>query len=237
MKPKSILNLLNAGAAEKDLLTVRAEADGSLTLVIYEAIDDWYGVSARSVRDAVASYEGETIHVRLNSPGGDVFEGRAMMTTLAEHSARVVVHVDGLAASAAAVLALAADEVIIADGAFMMIHDGWSYLAGNSAELKERAALLDKVDASIVAAFAKRTGKDAEQIVAWMAAETWFSSAEALEHGFADTTTETVTTSASARFDLSGYSNTPKALAKADEPDAPKETWEDASRRLAFLSK
>nr|CCA79061.1 phage-related Clp protease [blood disease bacterium R229] len=201
---------------------VRAE-DGAdeVSIFLYDVIDPYWGVGAEAFAKALASITAGTIHLRVNSPGGDVFEARAMVAAIGAHSAKVIAHIDGLAASAATYVAMAADEVRIADGAFMMIHQAWTFSMGNAADLRAQADLLDKVDASIVADYARKTGKDAGQIAQWMADETWFTSAEAVENGFADTVVQNDKGSSATqnRWTLAAYQKVPKALTAPPEPD------------------
>lgn len=156
------------------------------TVYIYDAIGSWWGVDPAEWVPAFAQIKAKTIHLRINSPGGSVFDAEAMRTAIKQHSANVIAHVDGYAASAATGIAIAASEVEISDGAMFMIHNAWGWASGRAEELRDYADLLDKVDSSIVAAYVKKTGKDEEQVRDWMDKETWFTAAEALTHGFVD---------------------------------------------------
>ncbi len=180
-------------------------------------IDPYFGISAeRFVKDLMA-ITAPVIHMRINSPGGDVFEAQAMITAIAQHPSKVVAHIDGLAASAAAQLALAADEVEIADGAFYMIHRSWTFAMGNAEDLISVAELLEKVDAEMIKHFMRETGKSEDQINTWVNDETWFNADEAVEHGFADRKAETSTASAKA-WNLSVYEHVPRALLNSATP-------------------
>jgi len=161
-------------------------AKDEATVYVYDAIGGWWGIDPKTWVPDFAAIKASTIHLRINSPGGSVFDAEAMRTAIRQHPANVIAHIDGMAASAATGLAIAANEVEISDGAMFMIHHPWGWAAGNADELREYADLLDKVDISIVTAYAKKTGKDVAAIVGWMDAETWFTAAEALEHGFVD---------------------------------------------------
>lgn len=190
----------------------RAEAkDDEATLYLYDVIvsDDYFGgVSAQAFVKELRAITAPVIHLRINSPGGDVFAARAMEQAIREHSSKVIAHVDGYAASAASYVALAADEVVIAEGGFYMIHKAWTFAFGNADDLMETAALLEKVDESLVVTYAKETGQEAEQIREWMAAETWFSGPEAVEHGFADRIAEDAPKD-KGTWDLSAYRQAP----------------------------
>lgn len=173
---------------------VRASVESDeAEIFLYDAIVDdeldaewWGGVAPQSFIKQLRAITASTIHLRINSPGGSVFAARTIETALREHKARVVVHVDGLAASSASFIAMAGDEIVIAKGAMVMIHKAWTWAWGNADDLGKTVALLDKIDGTLVQTYVDRTGQTAEQISAWMQAETWFTGEEAVEHGFAD---------------------------------------------------
>lgn len=166
-------------------------ADGeTATVYLYDLIDPYWGIgAAQFVRD-LAAITAPNIALRINSPGGDVFDGRAIATALREHPANVVAHVDGLAASAASFIALAADEVVMAPGAMMMIHRASSLGWGNAEDLLALAAVLAKIDDTLVADYVRETGNPADTVRAWIEAETWFTADEAVANGFADRISE-----------------------------------------------
>lgn len=157
----------------------------------------------------------DTIHLRINSPGGDVFGARAIVAAFRGSGAKVIAHIDGLAASAATFIAANCDEVHMADGAFFMIHQASTMTWGNSADLRETANLLDKVDNTIVNDYVRKTGQAEQQVRDWMAAETWFTAEEAKQYGFVDqiVTGQKVDNSA---WDFTGCRNAPKALLQPD---------------------
>lgn len=154
-----------------------------------------------------------TIHLRINSPGGDVFDARAIATAITQHKSTVVAHVDGLAASAASYIAIAADEVEMAPGSFLMIHKAWTFAFGNSEDLLSTAALLEKIDGSLAADYAKKTGKSNAQIEDWMSAETWFTAEEAVTEGFAGKVSEDPDEAVENSWDLSVFAHAPKLKA------------------------
>ncbi len=169
------------------LLSPQAKADDEeATLYVYDAIGSWFGIAASDFVQALANIKAKTIHLRIDSPGGSVFEAEAMQTALQQHAARVIAHIDGLAASAATTLALGADEIEISDGGAFMIHNAWNIAIGNKDDMLDAAAFLEKIDGNIAADYQRKTKASLEQIKEWMDAETWFSAAEALEHGFVD---------------------------------------------------
>ena len=195
-------------------------------IFLYDAIVDsdleaewWGGVSPQAFVKELRAITASTIHLRINSPGGSVFAARAIETALREHKALVIVHIDGLAASAATFVAMAGNEIRMAPGAMFMIHKAWTYAWGNANDLRVTADLLEKVDGTLVTTYAKRTGASAEQITEWMAAETWFTAEEARDAGFVDQVTEgdvEAQASASLNWNLSAF------LARVARPSASK---------------
>lgn len=205
---------------------VRAEAGADETEVfLYDHIvsseeeaEWWGGVAPESFIKALRDIDASTIHLRINSPGGSVFAARAMEQALREHKAKIVVHIDGLAASAATFIAMAGDEIVMGKGAMFMIHKAWTGMWGNAEDLRKEADLLDKIDGTLAQTYAERTGVEQQQISDWMAAETWFTAQEAVEHGFADRVAET---EAKAGWNLSAYANAPKPSAVAEAAPEP----------------
>jgi ATP-dependent Clp protease protease subunit len=171
-------------------------------------------ISAEEVLQALAELKGAPdLTVRINSVGGDVFEGVAIYQALARFEGKVRVEVDALAASIASVIAMAGDRIVVAGNAMLMIHRAWTIAMGNQEELQRVVDSLTKVDESIVNTYAARVGDKAtrEQLVAWMAAETWLTAQEAVERGFADEAGE-LKAGAVAVVPDGRYRNTPAAL-------------------------
>lgn len=185
------------------------------TVYLYDAIGGYFGLAAADIVREIGAITAPLIHVRINSPGGDVFEARAVATVLKAHAARVVVHVDGLAASAATTIALAGDEVRMATGAFFMIHEAWSVSVGSAADHRQMADLVDKVNDAIVADYVAKTGATEAQVRTWMAAESWFTAEEAVANGFADVISDGQATNNSWNL-AAAYKNPPHQLAAAD---------------------
>lgn len=218
----------NAARTKAPVNVVRNAASASL--YIYDIIDAYWGVSATSVIEAVTQAAGaEELHVYINSPGGDVFEGRAIMAAIARFQGKTIAHIDSLCASAATGIALACNEVEMSDGAFFMIHNASCMAWGDKTDLRTTADLLQKVEGSIIADYTAKTGKPEADIVAWMDAETWFSAAEAVEHGFVDRLAQAPAEKAKADnvWNLAAYSKAPaniaapRAAATAPAPPEP----------------
>lgn len=207
--PKLLQLARNNAKASKPL---RAETgEDSATIYLHGVIGGWWGdIDETMFAQAMAAIDASTIHLRIDSPGGDVFAARAMMTAIAQHKAKVIAHVDGLAASAATGLCMACDEVEISQGAGFMIHNAWTIAIGNKADMRKTGDLLGKIDADLTNDYARRTGKDESAITAWMDEETWFTADEAVEHGFADRKVEVVDKRKKNQWDLSAYQNAPK---------------------------
>ena len=168
----------------------KADKDSSAEVFIYEDVGaGWFGgVTAKDfANDLRSAGKVKTIDVRIASYGGDVIEGLAMYRLLAEHDARVVVHVDSTAASIASVIAMAGEEIILAEAGSMMIHNAWMIAAGNEDELRAQADQLGATSQQLAEIYAARTKNGLPKIKDWMRAETWFRGKEAVDAGFADT--------------------------------------------------
>ena len=192
----------------------RAEApavslvEGVASLSLFDPIDSWgdsWGGSAKEVAKVVAQIPADATEIRLhiNSPGGDVFDGIAVLNTLRSHGARFVAVVDGLAASAASFIAAGADELIMAPNSELMIHDAWGGAVGNAADMAAMAELLDHVSDNIASIYAAKAGGDVATWRAAMRAESWFTADEAVAAGLADSVAERTSGEAKNRFDLS----------------------------------
>jgi len=226
-QPKRLNKLLadnRSASARRFEVLAKADTDEA-EIFLYDAIvssqeeaDWWGGVAPESFVKALRGIDASVIHLRINSPGGSVFAARAMEQALRDHKARIVVHIDGLAASAATFIAMAGDEVIMAKGALFMIHKAWTIAWGNSDDLAKEAALLEKIDGTLADTYAERTGKDKAVIAEWMAAETWFTADEALAEGFATSIAESAV---KAGWNLSAYANAPTPLAEPAPVEQP----------------
>jgi ATP-dependent Clp protease protease subunit len=169
-----------------------ALADGgdALELDIFDGIGahrDAPGITAKDIRRRLAAApKAKNIRVTINSTGGAVTEGMAIHALLTEHPARVEVHVVGLAASIASIIAMAGQRITMAAGSFMMIHEPWAIAVGSESDMRSTGQLLAKIRGEMVAIYAGRTRRSSEQVEAWMRDETWFTSDEAVANGFAD---------------------------------------------------
>lgn len=192
---------------------IQAKANDEAEIFLYDEIGG-FGVNAKSFIDAVRATGAKRINLRINSPGGSVFDGIAIYNFLRGQD--VTVQIDGLAASISSIIALAGKTVRIAGNGFFMIHNPWGGAIGEADEMRQTADLLDKIRDSLIGTYAAKTGKDYETIKTWMDSETWFSAAEAKEAGFVDEVTDEIAFAASTR----SFRNAPDAL-KAVSKTAP----------------
>lgn len=222
-----------------------AEPDNA-ELLLYGPIseDSWWGdevTPKQFAQDLKVLGTVKNIHVYINSSGGDVFAGQAIHSMLKRHSANIHVHVDGLAASIASVIAMAGDTVSMPRNSMMMVHNPWTIAIGNASDMRKMADDLDKIRESIVAAYQEKSGADRDKIVELMDAETWLTAEEAVEYGFADKLDEAKSVAASLsgknlivaglKHDISQFRNVPQ-LAVVDITTPPAETKPEGVRDM-----
>lgn len=174
-----------------DAITTPAPAgDGTVaTIRMYGPIDSWggwWGISASDVSDVLDALPDTVsqIVLRINSPGGEVFEAMSILNMFRAHSATVTAVVDGIAASAGSFLAVGCDETVMSPGTQMMIHSPLTWDYGNAADLRKTAEVLDSIEESIISIYRDKAGESA-----WgelLAAETWYTAAQAVTAGLAD---------------------------------------------------
>jgi ATP-dependent Clp protease protease subunit len=203
-------------------------------IMLYDEIGpSYYGLlDGKWMVDQLREAGGQPVRVRVNSPGGSVFEGQAMYSALASYSPGVIVQIDALAASAASFVAMAASRIEIAANAMVMIHNAWGGLYGNAAEHEKAAALLRKIDDQLVEQYAARTKQDKEKIREWMAAETWMTAEEAVKNGFADAVGQQLAVKACVRDGM--FARTPRELLSAAATVSPNVAAAAMRRRLAL---
>lgn len=214
-------NLIKLLANNKGKGFFKAEAEKSdeATLYLYDMIvsDDWWGgITPIAFIKELKAISAPVIHLRINSPGGDVFAARAMQTAMNEHPSKIIAHIDGLCASAATFLAVSASESRISAGSMFMIHNAWTIAMGNAKDFADMAMLLGKIDGSIANDYVAKTGKELSQVTAWMDAETYFLGQEAVDAGFIDSVAEAAPKN-KIDWDLSAYAHAP--LQNHSDPD------------------
>ena len=194
--------------------SIKAKANDTAEISIYDEIGFW-GVSAASFAQDLKSCGNnlKQINLHIHSPGGDVFDGIAIYNLLKNHPANVTVYIDGLAASMASVIAMAGNEVIMPENAMMMIHKPWGIQGGDAEDMRKYADLLDKVENTLIPAYASKTGKTPEELAEMLSAETWLTAKECVEQGFADKLAEPLVAMASIKSrKLEDFENMPKAM-------------------------
>jgi ATP-dependent Clp protease protease subunit len=167
-----------------------AVKESTLELLVYDVIgeDFWTGggVTAKSVAEQIRTAgQFDNIRVRINSPGGDAFEGAAIYNLLRAQGKPIEVCIDGVAASAASSIAMAGDTRLIGANAMIMIHNAWSVCAGDARDMLKMADTLAKVSTSLAQVYVERTGQSAEAVQAMMDEETWLSAQDCIDKGFA----------------------------------------------------
>lgn len=199
-----------------------AKADEAEIYIYGDIGDSWFGgVTAKQFADDLkAAGSVSKISLRINSFGGDVFQGLTMYRLLVEHKAKVTVHIDGMAASIASIIAMAGDEIMIAEAAQLMIHEAWALAMGNAADLRQMADLLETTSASLRDVYVARTGIGAEEVAKMMSDETWMTATVAVERGFADKVAENLRVAAKYDPAKHKFKNAPAALAGTPNVDA-----------------
>lgn len=193
--------------------SIKAKANDTAEISIYDEIGFW-GVSAANFAQDLKDCGNniKQINLHIHSPGGDVFDGIAIYNLLKNHPAKVTVYIDGLAASMASVIAMAGNEVIMPENA-MMIHKPWGIQGGDAEDMRKYADLLDKVENTLIPAYASKTGKTPEELAEMLSAETWLNGKECVEQGFADKLAEPLVAMASIKSrKLEDFENMPKAM-------------------------
>jgi ATP-dependent protease ClpP protease subunit len=191
-------------------------------ILIYGIVgDSWDGLDANTLVPLISDGD-DALDIRINSPGGYVMEGLAIFNAIIREKKKgraVTTHIDGLAASMASVLAMAGDEIIMADNALMMIHNPWDCACGDANELRRAADKLDRIRDQLVGIYAAQTGLDADQLIPMLDEETWLTATEALAQNFVTSISSAVTIAAAANVTAFGFrkvpDNTPLISAKA----------------------
>jgi ATP-dependent Clp endopeptidase proteolytic subunit ClpP len=188
----------------------RAQTRGA-EIVIYDEIGA-FGIPAKAFLDELKALGSVAeLTVRINSPGGSVFDGVAIYNALKRHDAAITVWIDGIAASIASMIAMAGDEVVMPENAMLMLHDPSGLVMGTASDMRAMAEALDRMKAGMVAAYREKSGRDDAEIETLMQAETWLSAQEAVALGLADRVEQPVRMAA--HFDLSRFRNAPPQLA------------------------
>lgn len=215
-----------------------AMKDATAELHFYGEIADtaWSkdDVTPKRVQDDLEGMtKAKDVDIFINSPGGDVFAGLAIYNMIKRLNKPTTVHVDGLAASAASVIAMAGDKIIMPKSSVMMIHNAWTFALGNKEEIRETADKLERIDNQLAEIYADRTGRDIETIKQMMEDETWMDGNEALAGRFCDEVEENKKIAACADMEiLARYKHAPQLEATSEkepehEPEEQKDEPED----------
>jgi len=191
-----------SSSGERDLkmkwYEIKNQADIS-EIWLYDEIGLW-GIGAKEFIAELNAIKSPKIDMHINSPGGEVFDGAAIYNAIKRHSASVTSYIDGLAASIASVIALAGQQVIMAENALYMMHNPSGLVIGEAKDMRQTADILDKIRDTMVGAYASKSGKPEGEIKTLLDAETWFDANEAKEAGFIDVVGEKMDMAACGKF-------------------------------------
>jgi ATP-dependent protease ClpP protease subunit len=204
-------------------IEIRNKSKDKAEILIYGAIGASFwedSITAKQFSDELKKMDAsiKEVDLRINSPGGDVFEGYAIANRIKQHSAKFTIYIDGLAASIASIIAIAGDEVVIGEGAQMMIHSAWTVAMGNARDLEKVIDRLGEIDEQLISLYVKKTGKSRAEIRDMVEKETWLNADEAVEMGFADRKFEESQPIAASVLDKATWINrVPKNLKTRDQ--------------------
>lgn len=194
------------------------------------------GITAKAVADALKELKSvKNLTIRINSPGGDVFDGMAIRNQLLQSGKRLSVEIDGLAASIASVIAMAGSTIRMAEGGMMMIHDAWSGMVGNADELRKTADILDQISGEIAGIYAKRVKAEESAMRDLMKAETWMTPADALERGFITAVSEPMNMAACIDPQRFKYKNIPEQFLPGYQQEQPVDKLAAQKERILSL--
>lgn len=225
---------------------MKASADGkSADIFIYGEITKWAweelgevsSITFKSELDALGDDVG-TINLYINSPGGSVFEGLAIGNMLKRHKARVIAHVDALAASIASVISMFADEVRMASNSLMMIHNAWTWASGNAEQLRKAADDIERINESVIQSYLDKAGDklNNDTLKSLLDSETWLSAEEAFNYGLCDAIDDF--NEAAACIDekvINQYKNVPQQLLQL-KPSTPVMSAEEKALRERIIA-
>lgn len=210
---------------------IQVRRTGSETEIYLYGEIGFYGISAGQIAEALDGARGQPVTLRINSPGGDVFDGLAIHSLLKTWDAPVRAQIDGVAASAASVVMLGASQIDMVRGSFVMVHNAWGVSIGNASEMRDFAGVLDQIDGNLAELYAGKSGGDVESWRERMDAETWLNAEQALASGIVDKIIDAPSVSASVAPGL--YRNAPAALVAPDDKRAHMKARLELMRRMA----
>jgi ATP-dependent Clp endopeptidase proteolytic subunit ClpP len=183
---------------------IQNKAGKTADVYIFDEIGS-YGVTAKQFISDIKDLKDLPINLRINSLGGDVFDGMAMYNVIKRREAKTTVYIEGIAASIATIIALGADEVVMAENSLFMIHNAWGGAMGEAEDMRKTAATLDKISSELTDIYRKKTGLSYDAISNMMSDETWLNAEEAYELGFVDTISDSI--KVAAKYDVSKFKN------------------------------
>ena len=164
-----------------------------------------FGITAQNFIDEIKEYDNQELNIHINSLGGEVFEGMAIYSVIQRRKAKTTVYIEGIAASIASVVALAADEVVMSENSLLMIHNAWGGSQGDAKDMRKQADVLDKITNEIAEVYVKKTQIPYNEIIRMMNEETWLTAEEAVALRFVDSISEPI--KVAAKYDVSKYKN------------------------------
>ena len=189
----------------KNWFNIKAESSSEIAdIYIFDEIGA-YGVTAQGFIEEIKAFKDVPMNLHLNCVGGDVFEGMAIYNVLRKRTAKTTIYIEGIAASMGSVIALAGDEVIMAENSLFMIHNAWGGAMGEASEMRKTAALLEKISGEIADIYIKKTRLPYNKVQEMMDEETWLSADEAFNLGFVDSISDAI--KVAAKYDVSKFKN------------------------------
>ncbi len=164
-----------------------------------------YGITAQDFISEMKEYKDTPVNLRINCIGGDVFDGMAMYNIIKKREAKTTAYIEGIAASMGSVIALAADEVIMAENSLFMIHNAWGGAMGEAEDMRKTASILEKISGEIANIYERKTRLSLNRIIEMMDKETWLNANEAYELGFIDLISDSI--KVAAKYDVSKFKN------------------------------
>lgn len=164
-----------------------------------------YGITAQDFIAEMKEYKGTPVNLRINCIGGDVFDGMAMYNIIKKREAKTTAYIEGIAASMGSVIALAADEVVMAENSLFMIHNAWGGAMGEAEDMRKTASVLEKISGEIASIYKRKTRLSLDRITDMMDEETWLNAEEAYELGFIDSISDSI--KVAAKYDVSKFKN------------------------------
>lgn len=183
---------------------IQNKAGETADIYIFDEIGT-YGVTAQDFISEIKGLKDMPINLRINSLGGDVFDGMAMYNVIKRREAKTTVYIEGIAASIATIIALGADEVIMAENSLFMIHNAWGGTSGEAKDMRKTAETLDKITSELTDIYVKKTGLSYDTLAEMMDEESWLNAEEAFALGFIDTISDSI--KVAAKYDVSKFKN------------------------------